>query len=81
MYQHTKHIKASHPQPCDRCVGIIQQADPIHETIAIEGDVMTVTTQPGSKSQQNVQRRGFDLLYSRTVLVLSEGQSANDRHQ
>jgi hypothetical protein len=24
---------------------------------------------PGSKSQQNVQRRGFDLLYTRAVLV------------
>jgi GNAT superfamily N-acetyltransferase len=28
-----------------------------------------VTTQPGSKSHQNVQRQGFDLLYSRAVLV------------
>ena len=28
-----------------------------------------VTTQPASKSQQNVQRRGFDLLYTRAVLV------------
>jgi hypothetical protein len=28
-----------------------------------------VTTQPGSRSQQNVQRRGFDLLYTRAVLV------------
>ena len=26
-------------------------------------DIAVVTTQPGSKSQQNVQRRGFDLLY------------------
>jgi hypothetical protein len=32
-------------------------------------DVAVVTTQPGSKSQQNVQRRGFDLLYARAVLV------------
>ena len=31
--------------------------------------VSVVTTQPGSKSQQNVQRRGFDLLYARAVLV------------
>ena len=37
---------------------------------AAEGcDVAVVTTQPGSKSQQNVQRRGFDLLYTRAVLV------------
>jgi ribosomal protein S18 acetylase RimI-like enzyme len=32
-------------------------------------DIATVTTQPGSKSLQNVQRRGFDLLYTRAVLV------------
>jgi GNAT superfamily N-acetyltransferase len=31
--------------------------------------VATVTTQPGSKSQQNVQRQGFTLLYSRNVLL------------
>jgi len=32
-------------------------------------DIAVVTTQPASKSQQNVQRRGFDLLYTRAVLV------------
>jgi GNAT superfamily N-acetyltransferase len=32
-------------------------------------DIAIVTTQPGSKSQQNVQRRGFDLLYTRAVLI------------
>ena len=32
-------------------------------------DIAVVTTQPGSKSQQNVQRRGFDLLYTRAILV------------
>jgi GNAT superfamily N-acetyltransferase len=32
-------------------------------------DIAVVTTQPGSKSQQNVQRRGFELLYTRAVLV------------
>lgn len=32
-------------------------------------DVAVVTTQPGSRSQQNVQRRGFDLLYTRAVLL------------
>jgi GNAT superfamily N-acetyltransferase len=31
-------------------------------------DVAVVTTEPGSKSQENVQRRGFDLLYTRAVL-------------
>jgi hypothetical protein len=32
-------------------------------------DVAVVTTQPGSRWQQNVQRSGFDLLYVRAVLV------------
>jgi GNAT superfamily N-acetyltransferase len=30
-------------------------------------DLAVVTTQPGSKSHQNVQRAGFDLLYARAV--------------
>jgi GNAT superfamily N-acetyltransferase len=32
-------------------------------------DIAVVTTEPGSKSQQNVQRQGFSLLYARAVLV------------
>lgn len=32
-------------------------------------DLAVVTTLPGSKSQENVQRQGFTLLYSRAVLV------------
>src|SRR5512132_603916 len=32
-------------------------------------DIAVVTTQPASNSQRNVQRRGFDLLYTRAVLV------------
>jgi ribosomal protein S18 acetylase RimI-like enzyme len=32
-------------------------------------DLALVTTQPGSKSQQNVQRHGFELLYARAMLV------------
>jgi GNAT superfamily N-acetyltransferase len=34
-------------------------------------DIAVVITQPGSKSQQNVQRRRFHLLYTRAVLVKS----------
>jgi GNAT superfamily N-acetyltransferase len=34
-------------------------------------DLAVVTTQPGSKSQQNAVRRGFDRLYTRAVLVKS----------
>jgi ribosomal protein S18 acetylase RimI-like enzyme len=32
-------------------------------------DLAVVTTNPGSKSQQNAQRQGFELLYSRAILV------------
>jgi GNAT superfamily N-acetyltransferase len=32
-------------------------------------EVAVIVTQPGSKSQQNSQRRGFDLLYTRATLV------------
>jgi len=32
-------------------------------------DLAVVTTQPGSKSQENARRRGFALLYTRAVLV------------
>jgi ribosomal protein S18 acetylase RimI-like enzyme len=32
-------------------------------------DIAVVTTAPGSKSQQNVQRQGFQMLYTRAVLV------------
>jgi GNAT superfamily N-acetyltransferase len=41
-------------------------------------DIAVVTTQPGSKSQQNVQRRGFDLLYTRAILV--KDQRPNTAH-
>jgi hypothetical protein len=33
-------------------------------------DLAVVITQPGSVSQQNVQKQGFELLYSRSILVL-----------
>lgn len=32
-------------------------------------DLAVVTTQPGSKSQENVQKAGFELLYTRAILV------------
>jgi GNAT superfamily N-acetyltransferase len=32
-------------------------------------DVAIVTTAPGSKSQENVQRQGFEMLYARAILV------------
>ncbi len=39
-------------------------------------DIAVVTTQPGSRSQQNVQRRGFELLYTRAILVRDRRASA-----
>lgn len=35
-------------------------------------DLAVVTTLPGSKSQENVQKLGFQLLYARAVLVLAD---------
>jgi hypothetical protein len=32
-------------------------------------DLAVITTQPGSRSQENAQKRGFDLLYTRAILV------------
>ena len=32
-------------------------------------DLAVVTTEPASKSQENVQRAGFSLLYARAVLI------------
>jgi GNAT superfamily N-acetyltransferase len=34
-------------------------------------DIAVITTSPGTKSQENAQRRGFDLLYTRAILVKS----------
>jgi ribosomal protein S18 acetylase RimI-like enzyme len=39
------------------------------DAAAVGCDVAVVTTQPGSKSQENVQRFGFELLYARAVLT------------
>lgn len=36
---------------------------------ALGCSLAVVTTQPGSKSQQNAQREGFQLLYARQLLV------------
>jgi len=43
-------------------------------------DLATVVTQPGSKSQQNVQRQGFQLLYTRAVLVRAPGLQSDTDH-
>ncbi|MGW3958811.1 GNAT family N-acetyltransferase [Amycolatopsis sp. NPDC005003] len=47
-------------------------------------DLAVVTTQPGSKSHQNAQRQGFDLLYARAILVkgtsATRSSGAESRH-
>jgi len=41
----------------------------LHAAAAAGCDVAVVTTEPGSKSQQNAQRAGFVLIYSRAILI------------
>jgi ribosomal protein S18 acetylase RimI-like enzyme len=41
----------------------------LRDATAAGCDIAVVTVQPGSRSQQNVQRQGFHLLYTRAVLV------------
>lgn len=36
-------------------------------------DIAVVTTQPGSKSQENVQKAGFEPLYARAIMVKASG--------
>ena len=42
------------------------------DAAAARCDIAVITTQPGSKSQQNAQRQGFDLLYTRAIVVKHE---------
>lgn len=60
---------ATAPEHRRRGVQTALLAARLADAAAAGGDIAVVTTQPGSKSQQNVQRRGFDLLYTRAVLV------------
>ena len=41
--------------------------------------IAVITTAPGSKSQQNAQRQGFDLLYIRAVLVKQQASAISRR--
>jgi GNAT superfamily N-acetyltransferase len=44
----------------------------LRDAAARGADIAVVTTSPGSKSQQNVQRVGFTLLYVRAILIKSK---------
>lgn len=45
----------------------------LRDAAALGCDLAVVTTEPASKSQHNVQRQGFALLYSRAVMVRASG--------
>lgn len=50
----------------------VQSALLVHRLLAAAHagcDVAVITTQPGSRSQENAQRQGFALLYGRAILV------------
>jgi GNAT superfamily N-acetyltransferase len=60
---------ATAPQHRRRSVQSALLAVRLADAAAAGCDVAVIITQPGSRSQQNAQRRGFDLLYTRAVLV------------
>ena len=41
----------------------------LSEAARLGCNLAVITTLPGSKSQQNAQRHGFELLYTRAILV------------
>lgn len=45
----------------------------LRDSIEQDCEFAVLTAQPGSKSQQNAQARGFELLYARSVMVLEPG--------
>ena len=47
----------------------------LSEALRLGCDLAVVTTQPGSKSQQNVERFGFSLLYVRAILARATSRS------
>ncbi|GAB0101676.1 GNAT family N-acetyltransferase [Nocardia sp. JMUB6875] len=62
---------ATHPEQRRHGVQSSLLSVRLAEATAAGCDIAVVTTQPGSKSQQNVQRQGFSLLYTRAILVKS----------
>jgi ribosomal protein S18 acetylase RimI-like enzyme len=60
---------ATAPQHRRRGIQTALLAVRLADAAAAGCDIAVITTAPGSKSQQNAQRQGFDLLYTRAVLV------------
>ena len=71
MHEHTALLCGAATVPASRRRGVQSALLQARLTRAREAgcDMAVVTTQPGSKSQENVQRAGFELIYSRAVLV------------
>jgi ribosomal protein S18 acetylase RimI-like enzyme len=71
MHEGVAHLAGAATRPAHRRRGVQTSLLSVRLARAAEAgcDVAVVITQPGSKSQQNVQRQGFDLLYTRAVLV------------
>jgi GNAT superfamily N-acetyltransferase len=65
------HFAGSATAPAHRRRGIQSAllAARLADAAAAGCDIAVISTQPGSKSQENVQRRGFDLLYTRAILA------------
>ena len=71
MREHTALLCGAATLPASRRRGVQSALLQARLTRAREAgcEMAVVTTQPGSKSQENVQRAGFELIYSRAVLV------------
>jgi len=71
MHEHTALLCGAATLPASRRRGVQSALLQARLTRAREAgcEMAVVTTQPGSKSQENVQRAGFELIYSRAVLV------------
>jgi GNAT superfamily N-acetyltransferase len=71
MHEHTALLCGAATIPASRRRGVQSALLQARLTRAREAgcEMAVVTTQPGSKSQENVQRAGFELIYSRAVLV------------
>jgi ribosomal protein S18 acetylase RimI-like enzyme len=60
---------ATAPEHRRRGVQTALVAARLRDAVVAGCDLAVVTTQPGSPSQANMQRMGFDLLYTRAILV------------
>ena len=75
MYRRRRKAQRGAQQALAQCrtvrgpAALLRAAHHPHDAAAAGADIAVVTTQPGSKSQQNAQRQGFSLLYTRAMLI------------